>query len=316
MDLDGWHPDPFRVHEERLFKQGQPTPLVRDGGVGSYDQPPTSLTTVAGSAKTESQVETLIPATKMASMPPPIATSPGVGWWVASDGNWYAPELHPNYVPPPPPPLPVAAPPPMPSQQMASIQPEAMSTAPATPFAATNQFGGQPAPDTRLSSRKRTVVIIAALIALVALTAGATIVIARHGNTGGHAATRSGATQQTSIPASPRIHTIAGTLDVVTQALFGLPAGASCYVPTAYGGEMNGDQVTVTDGSGSTLGVGTLTNGTVTGPGATICEFSFTVSDVPDSSFYGVTVDGHSGPQYSKGQLQSANWAMSLSLNG
>jgi CRP/FNR family transcriptional regulator, cyclic AMP receptor protein len=29
--------------------------------------------------------------------------SNGPGWWVASDGKWYPPELHPNYVPPPPP---------------------------------------------------------------------------------------------------------------------------------------------------------------------------------------------------------------------
>ncbi len=30
-------------------------------------------------------------------------TSQGPGWWLASDGRWYAPELHPNYVAPPPP---------------------------------------------------------------------------------------------------------------------------------------------------------------------------------------------------------------------
>ena len=40
MDLEGWYPDPFGIHEERLFKDGEPTPLVRDNGVGSYDQPP------------------------------------------------------------------------------------------------------------------------------------------------------------------------------------------------------------------------------------------------------------------------------------
>jgi len=37
---DGWYRDPFAVHEERLFKQGMVTPVVRDGGVGSYDEPP------------------------------------------------------------------------------------------------------------------------------------------------------------------------------------------------------------------------------------------------------------------------------------
>jgi CRP-like cAMP-binding protein len=29
--------------------------------------------------------------------------SQGPGWWVASDGKWYAPEQHPDYVPAPPP---------------------------------------------------------------------------------------------------------------------------------------------------------------------------------------------------------------------
>jgi hypothetical protein len=29
--------------------------------------------------------------------------SQGPGWWLASDGRWYAPELHPAFVPPPPP---------------------------------------------------------------------------------------------------------------------------------------------------------------------------------------------------------------------
>jgi len=32
--------------------------------------------------------------------------SRGPGWWIASDGKWYAPELHPDYVPPSPPPPP------------------------------------------------------------------------------------------------------------------------------------------------------------------------------------------------------------------
>jgi hypothetical protein len=27
-------------------------------------------------------------------------TSQGPGWWLASDENWCAPELHPNFLPP------------------------------------------------------------------------------------------------------------------------------------------------------------------------------------------------------------------------
>lgn len=37
---DGWHRDPFGTHQERLFRQGRPTALVRDDGIGRYDEPP------------------------------------------------------------------------------------------------------------------------------------------------------------------------------------------------------------------------------------------------------------------------------------
>ena len=36
----------------------------------------------------------------------------GPQWWQASDGRWYPPESHPDYVPPPPPPPPVSQAPP------------------------------------------------------------------------------------------------------------------------------------------------------------------------------------------------------------
>ena len=46
MELDGWHPDPFRIHEERFIKDGDATPLVRDSGIGSYAEPPGALKSV------------------------------------------------------------------------------------------------------------------------------------------------------------------------------------------------------------------------------------------------------------------------------
>ena len=39
MGVDGWHPDPYGIHEERLFAHGEPTPVVRDQGIGSLDAP-------------------------------------------------------------------------------------------------------------------------------------------------------------------------------------------------------------------------------------------------------------------------------------
>jgi hypothetical protein len=121
MNLDGWHPDPFGTHEERLFKQGEPTPLVRDGGVGSYDDPPASLTSATAAPTT-------------VAPPPNAGASPGAGWWQASDGKWYPPEQHPNYQPPPPPPPPPASvPPPPPPASVPPPPPTSLVLSPVLP---------------------------------------------------------------------------------------------------------------------------------------------------------------------------------------
>ena len=36
----GWFRDPFHVHEYRYFSEGNPTKLVRDAGLESFDPPP------------------------------------------------------------------------------------------------------------------------------------------------------------------------------------------------------------------------------------------------------------------------------------
>lgn len=40
MRVQGWYPDPYEIHSERWFSDGQPTRLVRDEGVETYDDPP------------------------------------------------------------------------------------------------------------------------------------------------------------------------------------------------------------------------------------------------------------------------------------
>ena len=40
MKAQGWYRDPYLVHEDRYFSDGQPTKLVRDGGKESYDPQP------------------------------------------------------------------------------------------------------------------------------------------------------------------------------------------------------------------------------------------------------------------------------------
>jgi hypothetical protein len=46
--VQGWHSDPFGIHEARYFSaDGQPTKLVRDRGAESYDEPPSGADEVA-----------------------------------------------------------------------------------------------------------------------------------------------------------------------------------------------------------------------------------------------------------------------------
>ena len=40
MKAEGWYRDPYGIHSDRWFSDGQPTGLVRDQGVESRDQPP------------------------------------------------------------------------------------------------------------------------------------------------------------------------------------------------------------------------------------------------------------------------------------
>ena len=49
-ELQGWHADPFGLHEIRYFSAGRPTKLVRDGRVEAYDEPPAEEYTSAAVA--------------------------------------------------------------------------------------------------------------------------------------------------------------------------------------------------------------------------------------------------------------------------
>ena len=40
MRAEGWYRDPYGIHDDRWFSDGQPTNLVRDQGTESRDEPP------------------------------------------------------------------------------------------------------------------------------------------------------------------------------------------------------------------------------------------------------------------------------------
>jgi Family of unknown function (DUF6159) len=66
--VNGWYQDPYGRHQARYFSAGQPTKLVRDGAVESYDEPPAG----AGPGST------LLPTASPAPHPPPPPPAPGV----------------------------------------------------------------------------------------------------------------------------------------------------------------------------------------------------------------------------------------------
>ena len=105
-ELHGWQSDPFGLHEQRYFSQGQPTKLVRDRGREAYDPPPMSEPAMAA-------------ATAHTASAPPVPGTIG------------APTAPPTFAPPatpspPSPPVPTVAPAPV-------GPPESVPTAPPAP---------------------------------------------------------------------------------------------------------------------------------------------------------------------------------------
>lgn len=71
MDIDGWRADSLGTHEERFFKQGLPTPLVRDRGIGSYDEPRRGRSSAPGATSL------LVPGTpRITTAPIPVTDVP------------------------------------------------------------------------------------------------------------------------------------------------------------------------------------------------------------------------------------------------
>ncbi len=68
--LQGWHADPFGLHEQRYFSAGIPTKLVRDGNAESYDEPPTdewSPADVPAAAEAAPGASAAVPADRLDS---------------------------------------------------------------------------------------------------------------------------------------------------------------------------------------------------------------------------------------------------------
>ena len=85
MEFDGWHADPFGIHEERFLKDGEATALVRDNGIGSFAEPPGSAMSTSSPPAATPPSDTVPPSpanpapvivTGRPSTPPPASPSP------------------------------------------------------------------------------------------------------------------------------------------------------------------------------------------------------------------------------------------------
>jgi hypothetical protein len=74
--LNGWHPDPFQLHEERFLKNGEATALIRDNGIGAYDEPPGPVTAVLSSPPASSAPPSEHTAPSVPSIPAPETVAP------------------------------------------------------------------------------------------------------------------------------------------------------------------------------------------------------------------------------------------------
>ncbi|HVA75769.1 MAG TPA: hypothetical protein VNF71_14520 [Acidimicrobiales bacterium] len=107
-------------------------------------------------------------------------------------------------------------------------------------------------------------------------------------------------------------------------SFLGTPIGLDCLGNSTLAGSLpgvhDGSEVVVEDATHAVVGTAALIplpgSGRKPGPtyfeGVGLCDFSFTVTDIPDSKFYSITIGGLPGPTYSSDQLQSMNWTVVL----
>jgi ABC-type Fe3+-hydroxamate transport system substrate-binding protein len=109
----------------------------------------------------------------------------------------------------------------------------------------------------------------------------------------------------TAQPKAPATITVSGrffiegnnSLTMETPAI-----GVACFGYHGYDNIKQGAQITIADGAGTTVALGTLPEGRLTNMGTSTreCMFAFTVPNVPTGKgFYTVSIEGH-GKKYSE----------------
>lgn len=103
------------------------------------------------------------------------------------------------------------------------------------------------------------------------------------------------------------------TSDIVNNSACGTLGYRSCDYLSAYPQISEGAKVVVRDLKNSILKVSTLDKGIASG--ISLCEFKFTIMEVPFSDFYQIQVSDQAQDTYSYEQLKNANFDIYIKVN-
>ncbi len=118
-----------------------------------------------------------------------------------------------------------------------------------------------------------------------------------------------GSTAKAQSPATkpaPTTHTLTGVLQ------FGAPYGC-VYNNDPFGLE-GGQPITVTNQQGTTIGAATLGSTPTLNPANGICPYHFTVTNLPNATFYSISVGTENPVTESLSQLEADGWHVILTM--
>lgn len=120
-----------------------------------------------------------------------------------------------------------------------------------------------------------------------------------------------------SVSAASPHHTLTGSVEIIDATDEPFTPGSGCDGSDTGGFSdlAAGADVTVKNGSGRIIAIGSLREGKPNYDGAT-CTMPLKVSGIPKASFYQVEVSHRGELSYSYAQLQRRHWRVSLTIGG
>jgi hypothetical protein len=107
----------------------------------------------------------------------------------------------------------------------------------------------------------------------------------------------------------PSGHKITGVLVLTSDSV--VRDGSGCKGNLGYNDIHGGAAVTALNESSTIIASTSLLSGSLSNRG---CEFQFVLTGVPDASFYTFKIGHRDGPAYSRSDMESAGWDVTLTL--